>query len=140
VENIEFTLIYYYYFVRAGPRWYRKKSGLLLLASRRKPDSEKQDTTTGRIMDYVFVIPPPPFYDGRRWDFDLSLENAWYGRVSNLFSMKFRTDSGEVRDVDCAMIDFFFNYAEGRCFVCTLVHSHIRKFAIVHRLKQFGVK
>ena len=83
---------------------------------------------------------PPPFYYGRRRDFDLSLENAWYGRVSLLFSMKFRTDSGEVRDVDCAMIDVFFNYAEGRCFVCTLVHSHIRKLAIVHRLKQFGVK
>jgi hypothetical protein len=85
-----------------------------------KPDSEKQDATTGR-MDYVFLIPPPPFYDGRRRDFDLSLENAWYERVSLLFSMKFRTDSGEVRDVDCAMIDVFFNYAEGRCFVCTLV-------------------
>ncbi len=90
-----------------------------------KPDSEKQDATTGR-MDCVFFIPPPPFYDGRRRDFDLSLENAWYGRVSLLFSMKFRTDSGEVRDVDCAMIDVFFNYAEGRCFVCTLVHSHVQ--------------
>ncbi len=92
-----------------------------------KSDSEKQDATTGR-MDYVFFIPPPPFYDGRRRDFDLSLENAWYGRVSLLFSMKFRTDSGEVRDVDCAMIDVLFNYAEGRCFMCTLVYSEIRKF------------
>ena len=49
-------------------------------------------------------------------DFDLSLENAWYGRVSLLCSMKFRTDNGEVRDVDCAMMDVFFDYAEGRCF------------------------
>ncbi len=46
-------------------------------------------------MDCVFFIPPPPYYTGSRRDFDLSLENAWYGRVSLLCSMKFRTDSGE---------------------------------------------
>ena len=68
-------------------------------------------------MDCVFFIPPPPYYTGSRRDFDLSLENAWYGRVSLLCSMKFRTDSGEVRDVDCAMMDVFFDYAEGRCFL-----------------------
>jgi hypothetical protein len=70
----------------------------------------------GRV-DCVFFIPPPPYYTGSRRDFDLSLENAWYGRVSLLCSMKFRTDSGEVRDVDCAMMDVFFDYAEGRCFL-----------------------
>ncbi len=82
-------------------------------------------------MDCVLFIPPPPFYAGRSRDF----ENAWYGRVSLLFSMKFRTDSSEVRDVDCAMIDIFFNYAEGRCFVCTLVHSRVQKYTKVHRIK-----
>jgi hypothetical protein len=105
-----------------------------------KPGLEKQDATatTGRTrMDYVFFILPQPFHTGRSRDFDLSLENAWYGRMSLLFSMKFRTDSGEVRDVDCAMIDVFFNYAEGRCFVCTLVHSHIQKNTRVHRIKVF---
>ncbi len=104
-----------------------------------KPDLEKQDATTGR-MDCVFSIQPPPFYDGSSRDFDLSLENVWYRRVSLLFSMKFRTDSGEVRDVDCAMIDVFFNYAEGRCFVCTLVHSHVQKYTKVHRWKVFDFK
>ena len=66
-----------------------------------KPFGKENDA--GR-MDCVFFIPPPPYYTGSRRDFDLSLENAWYGRVSLLCSMKFRTDGGEVRDVDCAMM------------------------------------
>ncbi len=37
-------------------------------------------------MDCVFFIPPPPYYTGSLRDFDLSLENAWYGRVSLLCS------------------------------------------------------
>ena len=65
-------------------------------------------------MDYVFFIPPRPFYIGRRRDFELSLDDAWYGRLSLLFNMQFRTDSGEIREVACAMIDVLFNYAEGR--------------------------
>jgi hypothetical protein len=80
-----------------------------------KPFRDKENDA-GR-MDCVFFIPPPPYYTGSRRDFDLSLENAWYGRVSLLCRMKFRTDSGEVRDVDCAMMDVFFDYAEGRCFL-----------------------
>ena len=65
-------------------------------------------------MDYVFFIPPRPFYIGRRRDFELPLDDAWYGRLSLLFNMQFRTDSGEIREVECAMIDVLFNYAEGR--------------------------
>ena len=65
-------------------------------------------------MDFVFFIPPRPFYTGRRRDFELSLDDAWYGRVSLLFKMHFRTDRGEIREVECAMIDVFFNYADGR--------------------------
>ncbi len=63
-------------------------------------------------------------------------QKPWYGRVSLLFSMKFRTDSGEVRVVDCTMIDVF-NYAEGRCFVCTLMHSHVQNFKKLHRMIAF---
>ena len=59
-----------------------------------KPFRDKENDA-GR-MDCVFFIPPPPYYTGSRRDFDLSLENAWYGRVSLLCSMKFRTDSDEV--------------------------------------------
>ena len=65
-------------------------------------------------MDYVFFIPPRPFYTGRCRDFDLSLDNAWYGSVSLLFKAQIRTDRGDIREVKCAMIEVLFNYAEGR--------------------------
>jgi hypothetical protein len=69
-------------------------------------------------MDCVFFIPPKPFYNtsGRRRfrDFDLSLDNVWYGRVVLLFKMTVRTDTNELQDVECAMIDVLFDYAEGR--------------------------
>ncbi len=65
-------------------------------------------------LDYVFFIPPRPFYTGRRRDFDLSLDDAWYGRVSLLFKAQFRTDIGDIRELECVMIDVLFNYAEGR--------------------------
>ena len=32
-------------------------------------------------MDFVFFIPPPPFYEGTRADFEASLDSCWYGRV-----------------------------------------------------------
>ena len=70
-------------------------------------------------MDCVFFIPPRPFFDvgGRRRhrDFDLALDNVWYGRLALLFKMTVRTDSNELRDVECAMVDVLFDYAEGRC-------------------------
>jgi hypothetical protein len=69
-------------------------------------------------MDHVFFIPPQPFYvvGGRRRqrEFDLALDSVWYGRVALLFKMTVRTDSNHLRDVECAMIDVFFDYAEGR--------------------------
>ena len=73
--------------------------------------------------DYVFFIPPPPFFTGRRADFHLSLDDAWYGRVTLLFGMKFRHDSGEIREpeVECAMIDVLYNYADGR--YCSKAHK-----------------
>jgi hypothetical protein len=45
-------------------------------------------------MDYVFFIPPPPFYTGRREDFQIDLDSCWYGRVVLLFRMKVKADSG----------------------------------------------
>ena len=69
-------------------------------------------------MDHVFFIPPWPFYDvgGRRRcrEFDLALDSVWYGRVALLFKMTVQTDSNHLPDVECAMIDVFFDYAEGR--------------------------
>jgi hypothetical protein len=79
-----------------------------------KADSDVSSTRT----DYVSssFIPPPPFFTGRRADFHLSLDDAWYGRVTLLFRMQFRHDSGEIREVECAMIDVFklYNYADER--------------------------
>ncbi len=65
-------------------------------------------------MDHVFFIPPLPFCDvgGRRRhrEFDFALDIFWYGRVALLFKMTERTDSNQLRDVECAI---FFDYAEG---------------------------
>ena len=69
-------------------------------------------------MDNVFFIPPRPFNDatGRRRhrDFDLSLDNVWYGSVLLMFKMTVQTDSHELKDVECAMIDVYYDYAEDR--------------------------
>ncbi len=37
-----------------------------------------------------------------------------YGRVVLMFKMTVRTDSGELKDVECAMIDVYYDYAEDR--------------------------
>ncbi len=69
-------------------------------------------------MDCVSFILPRQFFDmgGRRHhrDFDLSLDNFWYGSVALLFKLTVRTDSNKMQDVECAMIDVFFDYAKGR--------------------------
>ena len=64
--------------------------------------------------DFVFFIPPPPFYTGLRSDFDLSLDNAWYGSISLILKLHVRQDSGKIREVECAMINVLYDYAEGR--------------------------
>ncbi len=67
--------------------------------------------------EHVFFIPPRPFFDvgGRRRhrEFDLALDIVWCGWVTLLFKMTVRTDSNQLQDVECAMIDVFFDYAEG---------------------------
>ena len=65
-------------------------------------------------MDYVFFIPPPPFYTGRREDFQINLDSCWYGRVVLLFRMKVKADSGEIWECDCAMIDVLFDLQSNR--------------------------
>ncbi len=62
-------------------------------------------------MDFVFFIPPPPFFEGTRAEFDTTLENCWYGRVVLLFRIRVKTDEKNrngrsvLMDCDCAMID-----------------------------------
>ena len=65
-------------------------------------------------MDYVFFIPPPPFYTGRRGAFEIDLDSCWYGRVVLLFRMKVKADSGEIWECDCAMIDVLFDLQSNR--------------------------
>jgi hypothetical protein len=62
-------------------------------------------------MDYIFFIPPPPFFAGTRIEFaDPSLEDCWYGRVELLYRIRVKLDKkdGDGRsvrmDCDCAMI------------------------------------
>ena len=71
-------------------------------------------------MDFVFFIPPPPFFEGSRAEFDATLENCWYGRVVLLFRIRVKTDKKDrngrsvLMDCDCAMIDCLYDYAPGR--------------------------
>jgi hypothetical protein len=70
-------------------------------------------------MDFVFFIPPPPFFEGTRAKFDATLESCWYGRVLLLFRIRVKTDEKDrngrsvLKDCDCAMIDCLYDYAPG---------------------------
>jgi hypothetical protein len=70
-------------------------------------------------MDFVFFIPPPPFFEGTRAEFDVTLENCWYGRVLLLLRIRVKTDEKDqngrsvLMDCDCAMIDCLYDYAPG---------------------------
>ena len=72
------------------------------------------------LMDFVFFIPPPPFFEGGRAEFDTTLENCWYGRVVLLFRIRVKTDKKDrngrsvLMDCDCAMIECLYDYAPGR--------------------------
>jgi hypothetical protein len=71
-------------------------------------------------MDYVFLIPPPPFYEGALADFEPTLDNCWFGRVVLLCSFRVKTDMKDdkgrfvLMDCDCALIDCLYDYAQGR--------------------------
>ena len=72
-------------------------------------------------MDYVFFIPPPPFFEGTRVEFaDPTIEDCWYGRVALLCRIRVKLDKkdGDGRsvrmDCDCAMIKCLYDFAPGR--------------------------
>ena len=68
----------------------------------------------------------------RHRDFDLALDNVWYGRLALLFKMTVRTDSNELLDVECAMVDvlFFIN------ILFYIVHILSHMYKSVHTLLQ----
>ncbi len=68
------------------------------------PDDDGENGAYGTRMDYVFFIPPPPFYFGRRSEFELSLDNVWYGRLLLLFKFKFMHDDGNTRHVRSSVL------------------------------------
>jgi len=78
-------------------------------------------------MDFVFFIPPPPFYEGTLADFEPTLDTCWFGRVVLLCRFRVKTDMKDdkgrsvLMDCDCALIDCLYDYAPGgyKCiFVC----------------------
>jgi hypothetical protein len=60
--------------------------------------------------DFVFFIPPPPFYSEDRCDFKAGLESCWYGRVVLLFKMKIDTGDDLPLECSCAMIEVLYDY------------------------------
>jgi hypothetical protein len=65
-------------------------------------------------MDYVFFVPSEPFYAGRKRDFEIDLDTCWYGRVVLLFRIKVKSDSGQIWECDCAIIDVLFDLKPAR--------------------------
>ena len=73
-------------------------------------------------LDFVFFVPPPPFFEGTHAEFDVTLDNCWFWRVVHLFRICVKTDKKDrngrsvLMDCDCAraMIDCLHDCAPGR--------------------------
>lgn len=73
-------------------------------------------------MDNVFVVPPKPFYAGRKRDLEVNLDTSWYSLVLLLFRIKVlilsrikvKSDSGQIWECDCAMIDVLLDLEPAR--------------------------
>ena len=62
-------------------------------------------------------MPPPPFFEGTRAEFDVTLDSCWYGRVLLLFRIRVKTDEKDrnsrsvLMDCDCALMDSLYDDA-----------------------------
>jgi hypothetical protein len=90
-------------------------------------------------MDYVFFIPPPPFFEEARVEFAYpTLEACWYGRMALLCSIRVKLDKKDrdgssVRmDCDCAMIECLNDFAPGRCACARLFLVCIKSATTLH--------
>ncbi len=69
------------------------------------------------LVDYVPFIPPPPFFDGTRAEFDTTLKDCWYWCILLLFRVQVKLDKedGDGRsfrmDCDCTMIECLYDFA-----------------------------
>ena len=75
-------------------------------------------------MDKVLFIPTPPFYTGRRRYFGADLHRCWYGTVVMLVRTLVKSDSSELWECGCAMIDVLYDLQLPRCtcrgaFICS---------------------
>ncbi len=81
------------------------------------------------LMDFVFFIPPPPFFEGTRAEFVVTLDSCWYGCVLLLFPIWVKTDEKDrngrsiLMDCDCAMIDCLYDYAPGPAWLQVTTHN-----------------
>ncbi len=72
------------------------------------------------LMDFVFFVPTPLSFLGPCVEFDVTLDNCWYGRVVLLFRIRVKTDQkyrngrSVLMDCYCDMIDCLYDYALGR--------------------------
>ena len=57
-------------------------------------------------MDNVLFIPPPPFFEGTRAEFDTTLEDCWYGRVVLLSRVRVKLDKKD-RDGRSGRMDIY---------------------------------
>ena len=66
-------------------------------------------------MDFVFFIPPPPFYLGTRAEFEVSMDSYLYGLGVLLFSILVETDQKDrdgrsvLKECYCVMIDCLYD-------------------------------
>ena len=71
-------------------------------------------------MDYVFFVPPPSLYTGRKRDFEVDLHTCWYGHVVVLIRIKVKSDSSQIWECDCDMIDVLIDLKPAGCKGITL--------------------
>jgi hypothetical protein len=70
-------------------------------------------------MELVLLIHQPPFLEGTRAEFEVTLDSCWYGCVLLLLRIRVKTDEKDRKDrsvpmdCDCVMIDCLFDYVPG---------------------------
>jgi hypothetical protein len=62
------------------------------------------------MQDYIFFIPPPQVYRGKRSRFIPFVDDCWYGRIALMFAYHVRTDQGSLMECKCAMIETLWDY------------------------------
>ncbi len=97
-------------------------------------------------MDYVFLIPPPPFFEGTRAEFDSArvrhpgrlLVRALLFCMVLLFCIRVKLDKKDCdgrqlrMDCECAMIECLYDFAQGRCACARFAVGCIKSALCLH--------